>query len=57
MGKYKENPMYNIFSIRVSDEEKSAIDEISRSTRKSISVLMREAIHHYGPFMEVATGR
>ncbi len=47
MGKYKTNPMYNILSIRVTDEEKAAIDEISLYTRKNSSTLIREAIHHY----------
>jgi predicted transcriptional regulator len=54
MGKYKENTRYNVLSLRVTDEEKSAMDEISRSTSKSISVLVREAIQHYGPFREIA---
>lgn len=47
MGKYKKTPMYNILSMRVSDEEKAFMSEISRCTRKSLSKLMREAIHHY----------
>lgn len=55
MGKYKERPLYNVISIRVTDEEKAAMDEISRDTRKSLSMLMREAIHHYAPFRDVAT--
>ncbi len=55
MAKYKENPMYNVISIRVTDEEKAAMDEISRYTRKSLSILIREAIHHYGPFSDVAS--
>jgi predicted transcriptional regulator len=55
MGKYKQNPKYNVISIRVTDEEKAAMDEISRYTSKSISVLLREAIQQYGPYRDVAT--
>lgn len=54
MGKYKENPMYNVISIRVTDEEKAAMDEVSRYTRKSLSILIREAIHQYEAFSDVA---
>jgi predicted transcriptional regulator len=54
MGKYKENTKYNVLSLRVTDDEKSAMDEICRCTRKSISMLVREAIQHYGPFREIA---
>jgi len=54
MGKFKERPLYNVISIRVTDEEKAAMDEISRDTRKSLSMLMREAIYHYAPFRDVA---
>lgn len=55
MRKYKKSPKYNVLSIRVTDEEKAAMDEISRCTRKNISKLMREAIHLYGPFRDVST--
>jgi len=51
MGKYKKTPRYNVLSIRVSDDEKAAMDEISRFTQKSISMLMREALHKYTPGM------
>jgi len=47
MGKCKEKPMYNVLSMRVSDEEKAFMNEISRCTRKSLSTLMREAIYNY----------
>lgn len=57
MGKYKENPMYNVISIRVTDEEKAAMDEISRYTSKSVSKLIREAMQQYGPYREVVTSR
>ena len=54
MGKYKEKPRYSVLSLRVTDEEKATMDEISRSTSKSLSRLVREAIQHYGPFRKVA---
>lgn len=49
MGKYKENPRYHVVSMRVSHEEKLALDEIIRGTNKSVSRLMREAIQCYTP--------
>ncbi|OHB56320.1 MAG: hypothetical protein A2Y07_00215 [Planctomycetes bacterium GWF2_50_10] len=52
MKKYKENPKYNVVSIRVSDEEKQALDEIRRLSSKRISTLMREAIQLYSPKFE-----
>lgn len=47
MGKYKQNPKYNVISIRITDEEKAIIDEMKRRTQKSVSVLMREAMRFY----------
>ena len=47
MGKYKESPKYNVLSIRITDDEKAAIDEMIRDTRKSVSMLMREAMLQY----------
>ena len=43
----KDNPRYNVVSLRVTDAEKAAIDEVTRLTRKSISRVMREAIMLY----------
>jgi predicted transcriptional regulator len=40
----KENPRYNVVSIRVSDDELEALQEVSKETRKSISEIMREAM-------------
>jgi len=47
MGKYKEHAKYNVLSIRVTNQEKAAIEEMQRETRKSVSMLMREAIQQY----------
>ena len=49
MGKYKEQPKYNVVSIRVSDEEKAFLDELTRRDRTNITNLMREAIRNYIP--------
>jgi len=49
MGKYKEQPKYNVVSIRVSDEEKAFFDEMIKRDRTNITTLMREAIRSYIP--------
>jgi uncharacterized protein (DUF1778 family) len=49
MGKYKEHAKYNVISLRVSDEEKQLLEEMTRKSHKSISSLMREAILLYSP--------
>ena len=46
-NKQKENPRYNVVSLRITDAEKAALDEIMRRTRKSLSIVMREAILLY----------
>jgi predicted transcriptional regulator len=53
MGKYKEHPKYNVVSIRVSDEEKAVLEEISRRDRTTVTDLMRAAIATYTSFREV----
>lgn len=47
MGKCKKMVKGNVVSTRVSDEEKAVMKKISRCTRKSLSKMLREAIHHY----------
>jgi len=54
MGKYKKDPKYNVLSIRVTDEEKAFMDAMKQSTRKSISMLLREAMRQYSPQLKVA---
>jgi predicted DNA-binding protein len=49
MGKYKINPKYHVVSMRVSNEEKLALEELTRQSSKSVSKLMREAIQLYTP--------
>jgi|GEM_PF-316783 len=48
-GKYKENTKYNVVSMRISDKEKLALEEMTRLSRKSKSRLMREAVLLYSP--------
>ena len=49
VAKYKEQPKYNVISMRVSDEEKLVLEEMMRRSNKSISILLREAIQLYNP--------
>ena len=44
MGKMRENPRYNVISMRISDEERSALEQLMYATNKSVSQLMREAM-------------
>ncbi len=44
MGAMKENPRYNVVSIRVSDEELEALQEVCKETNKSVSTVLREAM-------------
>ena len=56
MGKYKERPKYNVISMRVSDEERIALNEMMQNSRKSISNLLREAIQLYSPTLKMFPG-
>jgi hypothetical protein len=44
MGRMRENPRYNVISMRISDEERETLLEIMQSTKKSVSDIMREAM-------------
>jgi predicted DNA-binding protein len=44
MGSMKEHPRYNVVSLRISDEEREALDDFVVRTRRSVSQLMREAM-------------
>jgi hypothetical protein len=52
MGRMRENPRYNVISMRVSDEERDHLENLMKTTHKSISDIMREAMEyfsaHYG---------
>ena len=51
MRRLKEHPRRYVVSIRVSDAEKSALEEMTRGSSMSISNLMREALERYVPTM------
>ena len=45
MGRMRENPRYNVISMRVSDEEREQLESLVRRTHKSVSDIMREAMN------------
>jgi hypothetical protein len=57
MGKYKENPKYNVLSIRVTNEEKAFLSEMIRDTHKSVSIIMREAMRQYTSYINGPSSR
>lgn len=40
----RENPRYNVISMRISDEERDTLQMIMETTQKSVSDIMREAM-------------
>jgi predicted DNA-binding protein len=54
---HKENPRYNVVSLRITDAEKAEMELITRRTSKSISKLMREAIELYIPYQNLSNQR
>ena len=50
MSNYKKHPKYNVVSMRISDEEKLVLEEMTRHSSKSISRLMREAMQQYSQY-------
>lgn len=47
MGRMRENPRYNVISMRISDEEREHLENIMERTHMSISDIMREAMDHF----------
>lgn len=47
MGRMRENPRYNVISMRISDEEREHLDELMDKTQLSISDIMREAMEYF----------
>lgn len=45
MGKMRENPRYNVISMRISDEERKDLESLVERTHKSVSDIMREAMN------------
>lgn len=44
MGRMRENPRYNVISMRISDEERETLELLVQTTHKSVSDIMREAM-------------
>jgi hypothetical protein len=40
----RENPRYNVISMRISDEERETLEQIMHETHLSVSDVMREAM-------------
>ena len=47
MGRMRENPRYNVVSMRVSDEEREHLENLMKTTHKSVSDIMREAMGYF----------
>ena len=47
MGKVKANPRYNVISMRISEEEHEHLKQITVSSNRSVSDIMREAIRRF----------
>ncbi len=47
MGRMRENPRYNVISMRISDEERESLESIMSQTHLSISDIMREAMGYF----------
>lgn len=47
MSNSKVNPRYHVVSLRITAEEKAALDAVTQQTHKSLSMVVREAIQIY----------
>ena len=54
LGTMKKIPKYNVVSLRINDDEKRALQLVSRVTRKSVSQVMREAMLQYSHHVSVS---
>lgn len=52
MGRMRENPRYNVISMRISDEERDRLQAIMEATHKSVSDIMREAMELFSVQLE-----
>lgn len=43
----RENPRYNVISMRISDEEREHLESLMNKTHKSVSDVMREAMDYF----------
>ena len=44
MGRMRENPRYNVISMRISDDERTELENLVSITDRSVSDIMREAL-------------
>lgn len=44
MGRMRQNPRYNVISMRITAQEREHLNSIMEKTHKSISDIMREAM-------------
>jgi len=51
----RENPRYNVISMRVSDEEREHLENLMSKTQKSVSDIMREAMEYFSAKYEQQT--
>lgn len=56
MGRMRENPRYNVISMRISDEEREHLENLMSKTKKSVSDIMREAMEYFSAQYEQETG-
>ncbi|MGD0585393.1 MAG: ribbon-helix-helix protein, CopG family [Oryzomonas sp.] len=47
MGRMRENPRYNVISMRVSEEEREQLNVFMDKNHKSVSDIMREAMEYF----------
>jgi predicted DNA-binding protein len=56
MGKMRENPRYNVVSMRISDEEREHLEKLMNKNHKSVSDVMREAMEYFTAHHEQKSG-
>lgn len=54
MGRMKENPRYNVISMRISEDELRNLESLMEKSHMSISHIMREAIEFFAAHHEQA---
>ncbi|RNC68494.1 MAG: ribbon-helix-helix protein, CopG family [Desulfuromonadales bacterium] len=55
MGRYKEDPRYNVISLRMTDEERAMLEELVRCNGTNISDLMRAALFAHAESLKLTT--
>jgi|GEM_PF-1978665 len=48
----KENPRYNVISMRISEEERKHLDDILIKTHTNVSHFMRDAMNYFASIHE-----